>query len=147
MLKLAFDWTLAGDDEPVAIADRPEVRRMLEGADPAALLDGWIAMNAHIARRLAPLYHVLVVAADSDADAAALLGTTDEQRAEGARAVMHRLDALGALRRGLDVDRAAGIADVLIDPMPYRRLVVMRGWPFEAYVEYLQRIAAASLLR
>jgi AcrR family transcriptional regulator len=147
MLKLAFDWTLAGDDEPVAIADRPEVRQMLDGTDPAALLDAWIAMNAHIARRLARLYHVLVVAADSDADAATLLGTTDEQRAEGARAVMHRLDALGALRRGLDVDRAAGIADVLIDPMPYRRLVAMRGWSLEAYVDYLQRIAAASLLR
>jgi AcrR family transcriptional regulator len=147
MLKLAFDWTLAGDDEPVAIADRPEVRRMLEGTDAAALLEAWIAMNADIARRLARLYHVLVVAADSDADAAALLGTTDEQRADGARAVMHRLDALGALRRGLEIDRAAGIADVLIDPMPYQRLVAMRGWTFEAYVEYLQRIAAASLLR
>ena len=147
MLKLAFDWTLAGDDEPVAIADRPEVRRMLEGTDAAALLDAWIAMNAHIARRLARLYHVLVVAADRDADAAALLTTTDEQRAEGARAVMRRLDALGALRRGLDVDRAADIADVLIDPMPYRRLVAMRGWSFEAYVEHLQRTAAASLLR
>jgi hypothetical protein len=60
---------------------------------------------------------------------------------------MKRLDALGALRRGLDVDRAAAIADVLIDPMPYRRLVEMRGWSFEAYVEYLQQIAAASLLR
>jgi len=147
MLKLAFDWTLAGDDEPVAIADRPEVRRMLEGTDAAALLDAWIAMNAHIARRLARIYHVLVVAADRDADAAALLTTTDEQRAEGARAVMRRLDALGALRRGLDVDRAADIADVLIDPMPYQRLVAMRGWSFEAYVEHLQRIAAASLLR
>src|SRR5262245_23879619 len=147
MLKLAFDWTLAGDDEPVAIADRPEVRRMLEGADAAALLDAWIEMNAHIAQRLARLHHVLVVAADSGADAAALLATTDQQRAEGARAVMHRLAALGALRRGLDVDRAADIADVLIDPMPYRRLVAMRGWPFEAYVEQLQRVAAASLLR
>ena len=52
---------------------------------------------------------------------------------------MLRLDALGALRRDLDVDRAAAIADVLIDPMPYRRLVVMRSWPFEAYVQYLQR--------
>ena len=26
VLKLAFDWSLAGDDEPVAIADRPESR-------------------------------------------------------------------------------------------------------------------------
>ena len=30
VLKLAFDWALAGDDEPVALADRPEVRRMMQ---------------------------------------------------------------------------------------------------------------------
>src|SRR5262245_53671861 len=68
VLTLAFDWTLAGDDEPVAIAARPEVRRLMQGRDPAALLDGWIAMNAAIAERLAPLYQVLVVAADADAE-------------------------------------------------------------------------------
>ena len=72
VLKLAFDWALAGDDEPVAIADRPEVRRMMQEQDPAALLADWVAMNAAIAGRLAALHHVLVVAADADPEAAAL---------------------------------------------------------------------------
>lgn len=146
VLKLAFDWTLAGDDEPVAIGDRPEVRRLMQDADPAALLDGWIAMNAAIARRLAPLHHVLVVAADADPDAAALLATTDQQRAQGARAVIDRLAELRGLRPGLDPAEAAAIADVLIDPMPHQRLVTLYGWSFETYAGYLQRIAAASLL-
>ena len=83
VLKLAFDWTLAGDDEPVAIADRPEVQRLMQEEDPAALLAAWMTMNAGIARRLAALHHVLVVAADADPDAAALLATTDEQRRRG----------------------------------------------------------------
>jgi AcrR family transcriptional regulator len=147
VLKLAFDWTLAGDDEPVAIGDRPEVRRLMQDADPAALLDGWIAMNAAIARRLAPLHPVLVVAADADPDAAALLATTDQQRAQGARAVIDRLAELGGLRPGLDPAEAVAIADVLIDPMPHQRLVTLYGWSFETYAGYLQRIAAASLLR
>jgi AcrR family transcriptional regulator len=147
VLKLAFDWTLAGDDEPVAIGDRPEVRRLMQDADPAALLDGWIAMNAAIARRLAPLHHVLVVAADADPDAAALLATTDQQRAQGARAVIDRLAELGGLRPELDPAEAAAIADVLIDPMPHQRLVRFYRWSFETYAGYLQRIAAASLLR
>ena len=58
-----------------------------------------------------------------------------------------RIADLGGLRRGLDQTEAAAIADVLIDPMPYRRLVVLHDWAFETYVEHLQRIAAASLLR
>jgi AcrR family transcriptional regulator len=146
LLKLAFDWTLAGDDEPVAIADRPEVQQTMELDDPAALLAAWVAMNAAIARRLAALHHVLVVAADGDADAAALLATTDEQRIGGARVVADRLDALGGLRPGLGLDEAAAILDVLIDPMPYRRLVVLRGWTFEAYAAYIQQAAVTSLL-
>ena len=91
VLKLAFDWSLAGDDEPVPIADRPEVRRMMQGTDPAVVLARWVAMNAAIAGRVAALHHVLVVAADTDPQAAALLDTVERQRASGARAVVARL--------------------------------------------------------
>jgi AcrR family transcriptional regulator len=146
VLKLAFDWTLAGDEEPVAIADRPEVQRMMRGEDPAELLTAWMAMNAAINRRLATLYHVLVVAADADPDAAALLATTDDQRAEGARAVVGRVADLGGLRPDLDPEQAAAIADVLIDPTHYQRLVGTWGWTFETYVWHLQRMAVSSLL-
>ena len=147
VLKLAFDWTLAGDDEPVAIGDRPDVKRMMADDDPARLLEAWMAMNASINRRVAPLHHVLVVAADADAAAAALLATTDDQRLDGALRVAARLDALGGLQPGLDQHQAADLADTLIDPVLYRRLVELRGWDFDTYVEHLRRIAKASLLR
>lgn len=146
VLKLAFDWTLAGDEEPVAIADRPEVRRVMEGEEPAELLAAWMAMNAAINQRLATLHHVLVVAADADPEAADLLATTDDQRAEGARDVVGRVADLGGLPPGLEPEQAAAIADVLIDPTLYQRLVGTWGWAFETYVGHLQRMAAASLL-
>jgi AcrR family transcriptional regulator len=146
VLKLAFDWALAGDDEPVAIADRPEVQRMMQDEDPAALLAAWIAMNAAIGGRVAALHHVLVVAADADPDAAALLATLERQRADGAGAVVNRMAELGGLRPDLNPRQAAAIADLLIDPMPYRRLVEQHGWTPEAYTRYLQRAAAAALL-
>ena len=119
LLKLAFDWALAGDDEPVAIADRPDVRRMMQQQDPALLLAEWIAMNAAIAGRLAALHHVLVVAADGDTEAAAVLTTAEQQRAHGVRTVMTRLDAIGGLRPGLDIDRATAITELLIDPWSF----------------------------
>jgi AcrR family transcriptional regulator len=146
VLKLAFDWALAGDDEPVPIADWPEVREMMQGEDPAVLVAEWVAMNAAIAARLAALHHVLVVAADADPEAAAVLNTAEQQRAHGARAFVTRLKAIGGLRAPLDVDRASAIAELLMDPMPYRRLVLRRGWTTEEYTGYLQRTAAAVLL-
>jgi AcrR family transcriptional regulator len=146
VLKLAFDWAVAGDDEPVPLADRPDVQRMMAEEDPATLLDAWLAMNAAIAGRLAVLYHVLLVAADADPEADALLATVEGQRTHGARTFVTRLAAIGGLRPGLGVKRATAIAELLMDPMAYRRLVIQRGWPPLAYLEYLQRIGAAALL-
>jgi len=146
VLKLAFDWALAGDDEPVAIADRPEVRQLMTEPDPAVLVDGWAAISAAIAARVAALHHVLVIAADADPDAAALLSAVDEQRAEGARVFVTRLRTIGGLRPPLDPDRASAIADLLMDPLAYRRLVQLRGWTTAEYTEYLQQAAAAALL-
>jgi hypothetical protein len=118
----------------------------MEQHDPAGVLAGWVAMNAAIAERVARLHHVLVIAADGDADARALLADTDRQRAEGNRALVRRLARLGGLRPGLDVDHAAAIADVLIDPSVYRRLVTIHGWSFQEYASHLEHIGAASLL-
>jgi AcrR family transcriptional regulator len=145
VLKLAFDWALAGDDEPVAIGDRPEVRAMLASDDPAALLDPWLAMNAAIAARVAALHHAIVVAADGDAEAAELLSSLDAQRAEGALVVATRLGELGGLRPGLPPAEAAAVLDVLIDPVAYRRLVELHGLAPAAYLGHLQRMAAAAL--
>ncbi len=146
VLKLAFDRALAGDDEPVAVADRPEVRRMMQGEDPAVLLAEWVAMNAAIVGRLAALHHVLVVAADADPEAATILATVEEQRTHGARGFVTRLAAIGGLRPGLAADHAVAITELLMDPMSYRRLVLLRGWTAAEHAAYLQTVAAATLL-
>lgn len=146
ILKLAFDWTLAGDDEPVAIAARPAMQELMRADDPVDVLEPWIAMNAGIAERIAPLYRVLLAAADADADVAGLLATTDAQRLEGARQVVGRLVELGSLRPGLTAEEAAATLDVLIDPTTYRRFVGVHGLTAEAYTRRLQAIATASVL-
>jgi len=147
ILKLAFDWTLAGDDEPIAIADRPVVKRLMQADDPVEVLERWIAMNATINERIATLYLVLLVAADADGDVATLLATSDGQRFDGARQVVGRVAELGGLRPDLTIDEAAAILDVLIDPMNYRRLVAIHGWTPETYARHLKTMATASTLR
>ena len=84
---------------------------------------------------------------DTDPQAAALLDTVERQRASGARAVVARLAELGGLRATLDQPRAAAIAELVMDPEPFRRLVLRHGWTADEHTEHLQRVAAASLLR
>jgi AcrR family transcriptional regulator len=146
VLKLAFDWALAGDDEPVPMADRPEVKVMQEERDPVRLIERWARLNATIACRLAPIFDVLTVAADGDSEAAALQATSEANRSGGARDFVARLADLGGLRDDLSLERAAAIAEILMDPVPSRRLVIERGWTVDEYVDYVERMARAAFL-
>jgi hypothetical protein len=89
---------------------------------------------------------VLVVAADTDGEAAALLAIVERQRSAAASAFVWRLRALGRLRSTLDVDRATAIVELLMDPLPYLRLVQQHAWTPGEYAAHLQQIAGATLL-
>ena len=146
LLKLAFDWTLAGDDEPVPIADRPDMRRVREERDPAEVVAQWTRINAAIASRLASIFEVLTIAADGDFEAAEVLAQAERNRRDGAQVFVDQLDALGGLRPDLDRDRARQIAEVLMDPIPARRLVIDAGWSVDEYADYVERMTVAALL-
>ena len=126
VLKLAWDWALAGD--------------------PAGLIERWSRLNGTIACRLAAIFDVVNVAADGDAEAAALRETNEANRSGAARFFATRLADLGGLRDDLSVERAAAIAELLMDPVPARRLVLERGWTVDEYVGYVERMARAALL-
>jgi AcrR family transcriptional regulator len=145
VLKLAWDWTLAGDDEPVPMAERPEVIAVYAASDPATLITGWTRLSVDIAARLAPLLHVLTVAADGDPDVAALQATNERGRMDGARRFVDRLAAVGGLRPGLTPERATDVAAILMDPVPVRRLVLDGSWAIEDCAALLDRMATAAL--
>jgi AcrR family transcriptional regulator len=145
-LKLAWDWALVGDDKPVAMADRPEAQAVVDQRDPVAMVTAWAHLQGAVATRLAPLYEVVVIASDGDPEAAALRAVNERNRMEGARHFIEQLDKIGGLRPGLDVERATSIAAVLMDPVPAARLVHDAGWSLEEYVDYVTRVARASLL-
>jgi AcrR family transcriptional regulator len=146
LLKLAIDWALVGDDEPVALDERPVIQEMRRQSDPATLVLMWANLVTDIAARLALLHPVLVAAADVDEGAAALHATSERNRMGGARSFVEQLQALGGLRPGLTVERAAAMASVLMDPLGYRRLVLDAGWTKDDYAAWVAQLAAASFL-
>lgn len=146
LLKLAIDWALTGDDEPVALDDRPVIRELVEETDPQQAVVLWAHMVTGIAARLALLHPVLTAAADVDDEAAALHAVSERNRLGGARGFAEQLHGLGALRSDLGVDRAAAMASVLMDPLGYRRLVLGDGWSEDEYADWVARLAAASFL-
>lgn len=146
LLKDAFDWSLVGDDEPVAMADREPVQRILAATDQDHIVRLWAAMVLDTARRAAPIGTVLVAAAAVDDQAAALLRMSDGQRHDGARAFVAHLAAHGGLRPGLAPDEAADRCWLANDLLNYRRLVLERGWSPERFRDRLAALISWELL-
>jgi AcrR family transcriptional regulator len=137
LLRTALDWAVAGDDRPVALADRPDIRRLLAERDPQALLRGWVRILVEADARVAGLYRALEVAAGVDPAAQAVLAESQRQRLDGARQIVKRLSALGALRPELTRSGAVDVAWLASDPALFDRLVRVRGWSTRRFGEWL----------
>jgi AcrR family transcriptional regulator len=146
LLKYAWEWSLVGDDEPVPMRERPDVKKIQAETNPAQALHLWVAMVLVVAGRAAPIGQVLVVAADGDDQAAVMLAESDEQRLVGARAFIRHLASIGGVRPGMTAHRAADLCWALMDPMLYRRLVLERGWSVTAYSRWLESSLKATIL-
>src|SRR5216683_3886964 len=83
ILKALLDVSVAGDDEAVAMLDRPQVRALLSAEDPKDQLAGFAALVGDVMARVGPVHRILADAARSDQDAASLLAETARQRHEG----------------------------------------------------------------
>ena len=146
ILKELLDVSVAGDDAAVPLADRPHVRALLAGQDPRDQLSGFAGITRGIMSRTEPLYRILVSAAGSDPDAAALLAAQTRHRQQGQAQIARTLARAGALRPQLREREAADIIHALMSPEVYRLLVGDRGWRAERYEQWLSDILISQLL-
>jgi AcrR family transcriptional regulator len=146
LLKLAFDWAIVGDDEPVALADRPGVKAIVAEPDPRQALLRWVRASTEIATRTAPLGEVLTAAADIDPAAAKQLAEWNQNRMAGAAGFIRYLASLDGLAAGLTEQRAAELCWALTDGHLYRLLVAQRGWSTTDFSRWLSSSLAAVLL-
>ncbi|MDH4145135.1 MAG: TetR/AcrR family transcriptional regulator [Acidimicrobiia bacterium] len=146
ILKALIDTSVAGDDEPVPVAERGHVRPLFDAARPADVLAQLAAVSVDINSRTAPIYRILVGAASSDADAATILDELTRQRQQGQGRVASALAEGNALRAGLGARDAGDIIHALASPELYRLLVVDRAWPPERYRQWLAEALTDQLL-
>jgi AcrR family transcriptional regulator len=146
ILKAVVDVAIGGDDEAVAMADRPHVRALVADRDPRNQLVGFAALIRDVMTRVGPVHRVLADAARSDHDAATLLAEIARQRQEGQQRIARSLARAKALRAGLRVRDAADLIHALASPEVYGLLVFDRGWSDERYEQWLAAILVEQLL-
>jgi AcrR family transcriptional regulator len=146
ILKSLLDVSIVGDHDDVPMAERPQVRSLAQRPDPQAQITGFVSVAVQVNQRVAPLYRILVSAAGTDPDAAALLDELTGQRQQGQRMISRSLARAGALRPGLRERDAADLIHALMSPELYGLLVVDRGWKAERYERWLGETLQHQLL-
>jgi AcrR family transcriptional regulator len=146
LLKAAYDVTLVGDDEPIALPDRPESLAVRADPDARRFLAGYAAIATGVARRLSPIYEAIRGATHADAEAARVWATISAERRIGGDNVVSAVVARGAFRPGADPGRAADLVFALADPGLYHLLVRERGWSHEVFTEWLSATLQRELI-
>jgi AcrR family transcriptional regulator len=147
ILKAVLDVAAGGDDQPIGFGDRPEIMAALALEDPYELVQVFARLTPDFMARVAPVQLMLIGAAATDVDAAALLAEHTRQRQRGQGRIAAALARLGALRTGLTERGAADIVYALMSPELYRLLVRDRGWAADRYATWLAESLAEQLLR
>jgi AcrR family transcriptional regulator len=146
ILTALIDASVAGTEDSVPLAEQPAARALLAATDPARQLAGFAAICREVNTRTAPLYRVLVGAAESDPDAAALLADRTRHRRAGQELIARSLARSGALRPTVREADAADIIHALMSPEVYQLLVADSGWQPERYERWLTQILIDQLL-
>lgn len=144
LLKWLVDQALAGDDEPVAVADRPWFQPVWQAGTQRAVLDAYAEVCTLIGGRAWPVFEVVRRAADPASDVADLWATLVGNRRAGAAMVVDRLLEFGPLREGRE--RSVDALWVLNDPAHYGSLVGRCGWTAPDFRAWLAGQMAAALL-
>lgn len=136
-LRLAIDWAIVGDDEPVPMMERPHIVALRAEPDARAVVRGYVRTYCLITPRVAPIDAVLRGAIGLDDEVRALYDENRRQRLEGMTHFAEDLARRRSLRKGLGVLSAADLLWTFNDPALYHRLVVERGWPPARFERWL----------
>jgi AcrR family transcriptional regulator len=151
LVKALYDVTLAGDDEPVPLAERPQMRALVAETDPVAKVAAYARLARQVSERVGVVMAAIGAAgtgagSGAGSEAAAIVERTGAERLAGVTAFVRHLESVGMLGAGIDPVAAAESCWVLISPEVYRLCVTGRGWTGDAYETWLTRMVAATVL-
>jgi len=145
LAKAVFDVTLAGDDEPVPIRERPAMVALREEPGVrrkiALFVDG-------LTQRLERSARIQIMVRDGRHVDESLQPVWDQLLQEGLtgmRLLGQQLLETGQLRPGIQLDEVTDLLWNYLAIDHYERLVMLRGWTINQYGEWLTRAIDAAL--
>ena len=136
LLKSVYDVSLAGDDDDIPWAERPEPVAARNAETPAAAAAAYAELARLISNRIDPLLRVLLGARDTDNALAEFARTTDQERHVGSSFYVRHWEGNGWLRDDITIEHAIDSVWALNSPQ-MRWLLLDHGWSDEQYATWL----------
>jgi AcrR family transcriptional regulator len=146
LLKEALDVAAVGDDEPVALLERPWIEQIQQETDPRRIIELWMVTGRAIVERVAPLMRVVRGATGTDPELAAQWDTNQQQTRTAYGFLVSLLAARDALTPGLSVDRAVDIAFVIGNVETYLQFSDVCGWTLDEWQQRTGDLLSAALV-
>ena len=146
LLKAVFDVAVTGDDLPVPVAERDEIKRIQAEPDPREKLRMYSEYFVQGAGRGVAVELLARDAASGDPAAAAVWDQIQQQRLTGMSQFARHLHAGGHLPADTAVEEARDILWTFTSPELWDLLVIQRGWTPARYGHWLASMLTAALL-
>ena len=145
LAKAAFDVTVAGDDEPVPVADRPAMRAVRDEPDVRRKIEMFIGGLAQRQARSAKVQILIRDGRHVDDSLGPVWAKLNDEALAGMTMLARHLVESGQLRTGVDLDEVRDVLWNYLAIDTYERLVLIRGWPLERYSAWLARTIIAAI--
>jgi AcrR family transcriptional regulator len=145
LAKAVFDLAVAGDDEPVPVAERPGVAAVQDEPDVRRKIELFVHGLAERQARSADVQALIRDGRHVDDSLQPVWTALEEEGLAGMTALGRHLLDTGQLRPGIDL---AEVRDVLWNYLAidtYERLVLRRGWTRERYAAWLTAAVTRAL--
>jgi AcrR family transcriptional regulator len=145
LLAAALDVSLAGDDDPRPVLQRPWFDQLRDEPHAQRALAIFAEAAAEVITRAYPLYATIRAAA-ADPEVADVLERNKRLRFESFQEVMAQLAGKAGFRSDLPPQRAAQILYTVVSEETYGLLVAEHGWPMADWSAWAVGAVAAEIL-
>lgn len=145
LVKAVYDVAIVGDDDAVALADRPFIQSLIAEPDTRRMIQAYSDFFANGADRVMPIL-LLVRSAAGDPAVAEQWRAMQNERLIGMGAFAANIESRGDLRPDLPVGEARDIIWTYTAPDIYQLLVLDRQWSTERYGQFISDALTQALL-
>ena len=145
LAKAVFDLVIAGDDEPIPVAERPAAQAVRDEPDARRKIAMFVAGLAQRQARSARVQILIRDGRHVDDSLAPVWAKLNDEALAGMTVLGRHLLQTGQLRDGIDLGEVRDVLWTYLAIDTYERLVLTQGWPLERYSHWLAAAITSAI--